>query len=149
MENQTARLVSILALISSVIALAAAQAPMGADRVPLFGETHMHTAFSLDAFMFGTRATPDEAYEFAKGKPLEHPLGKTYQLKRPLDFMAVTDHGFFMGSMMKMSDESHRLSEHPLAKIVNHPDLEVRDTAFFSMRSGNDRRRTDSYRGAT
>ncbi len=122
---------SILALISSVSTLAAAQSPSGADRMPLFGETHIHTAFSLDAFMFGTRATPDEAYEFAKGKPLKHPLGKTYQLKRPLDFMAVTDHGFFMGSVAKMSDENHPLSEHPLARIVNHPDLEVRNTAFF------------------
>ncbi len=56
----------MLALISSVNALAAAQSPMGADRVPLFGETHMHTAFSLDAFMFGTRATPDEAYDLPR-----------------------------------------------------------------------------------
>ncbi len=69
----------MLALISSVNALAAAQSPMGADRVPLFGETHMHTAFSLDAFMFGTRATPDEAYEFAKGKPFPPELDRTIQ----------------------------------------------------------------------
>ena len=129
------KLLSILGLIS-YMNLAAAQSPMDADRVPLFGETHIHTAFSLDAYMFSTRATPNEAYDFAKGKPLKHPLGKTYQLKRPLDFMAVTDHGFFMGSVAKMADESHPLSKHPLAKIVNHPDLEVRNTAFFALRSG-------------
>ena len=46
--------VLILVLISGSNVLAA-ESPMGADRIPLFGETHMHTAFSLDAFMFGTR----------------------------------------------------------------------------------------------
>ena len=107
-----------------------------AERKPLFGETHIHTAYSLDAYMFSTRATPDDAYEFAKGKPLRHPLGETYQLKRPLDFMAVTDHGFYMGSMMKMNDPSHRLSKHPLAELVNDPNPAVRASAFLAMRSG-------------
>ncbi len=114
-----------------------AQAADGESRKPLFGETHIHTAYSLDAYMFSTRATPDDAYEFAKGKPLKHPLGKTYQLQRPLDFMAVTDHGFFMGSMMKMSDESHRLSKHPLAALVNDPDPDVRFSAFRALAQGN------------
>ena len=68
-----------------------------ADRKPFFGETHIHTVWSFDAYLFNTRATPDDAYDFAKGKPLKHPLGKTYQISRPLDFMAVTDHGFYLG----------------------------------------------------
>ena len=108
----------------------------GVARKPLFGETHIHTAYSFDAFLFNTRATPDDAYEFAKGKPLKHPLGATHQLKRPLDFMAVTDHGFFMGSMLKMTDPSHRLSKHPVAKIVNDPDPLVRTTAFRAVITG-------------
>lgn len=131
------KLVSTLAVLGSVSVLAVAQSPDGADRRPLFGETHIHTAYSFDAYLFNTRATPDDAYEFAKGRPLKHPLGKTYQLKRPLDFMAVTDHGFFMGSMMKMTDESHRLSKHPLAKLVNDPDPNVRSSAFGAVISGN------------
>ena len=104
-----------------------------AKRKPLFGETHIHTAYSFDAYLFNTRATPDDAYNFGKGQPLEHPLGPTHQLKRPLDFMAVTDHGFYMGSMMKMTDSSHPLSKHPLAKIVTHPDPNVRRTAFNAV----------------
>ncbi|MFP6582382.1 MAG: DUF3604 domain-containing protein, partial [Candidatus Hydrogenedentota bacterium] len=107
-----------------------------AERKPLFGETHIHTAYSFDAYLFNTRATPDDAYNFGKGKPLKHPLGTTHQLKRPLDFMAVTDHGFFMGSMMKMSDQSHRLSKHPLAAIVNNADPRVRSTAFQAVITG-------------
>ena len=107
-----------------------------ADRQPLFGETHIHTAYSFDAYLFNTRATPDDAYNFGKGEPLKHPLGPTHQLKRPLDFMAVTDHGFFMGSMMKMTDSSHRLSKHPLAAIVTDPDPSLRSTAFQGVVTG-------------
>jgi len=69
-----------------------------AERKPLFGETHIHTAYSFDAYLFNTRATPDDAYEFGKGKPLKHPLGTTHQLKRPLDFYSVTDHAMFLRS---------------------------------------------------
>ena len=107
-----------------------------AERKPLFGETHIHTAYSFDAYMFSTRATPDDAYEFAKGKPLKHPLGSTHQLKRPLDFMAVTDHGFYMGSMMKTADPNHRLSKHALAEIVNDPNPSVRASAFLALSRG-------------
>ncbi len=107
-----------------------------AERKPLFGETHIHTAYSFDAYMFSTRATPDDAYEFAKGKPLKHPLGSTHQLERPLDFMAVTDHAFYMGSLMKTSDQSHRLSKHPLANTVNDPNPAVRVSAFRALATG-------------
>jgi len=131
--------VSTRIVISCLLALglsAGSIAQDEAERKPLFGETHIHTAYSLDAYMFSTRATPDDAYEFAKGKPLKHPLGSTHQLKRPLDFMAVTDHGFYMGSMMKTADRNHRLSEHPLGELVNDPNPSVRASAFLALRSG-------------
>jgi len=112
---------------------AASLAQDAADRKPLFGELHMHTTFSFDAYAFNTRATPDDAYEFAKGKPLKHPLGKTFQLNRPLDFMAVTDHGIFMGVISKMADENHPLSKHPVAELINDADPDVRSSAFSQI----------------
>ena len=102
----------------------------GKDRNALFGELHIHTAWSFDAYVFATRATPDDAYEFAKGRPLKHPLGETFQLSRPLDFMAVTDHAFYLGVMAKMGDPTHPLSKHPLAEKINSPDPDVMSSAF-------------------
>ena len=58
----------------------------------LFGDLHVHTAFSLDAYAFGTLATPREAYAFAKGQPLRLENGQIVEIDRPLDFTAVTDH---------------------------------------------------------
>ena len=58
----------------------------------LFGDLHVHTAYSLDAYAFGTLATPREAYAFAKGQPLRLDNGQIVAIDRPLDFTAVTDH---------------------------------------------------------
>jgi len=52
-------------------------------RRPLFGDLHVHTYYSFDAFLFGTRTTPDAAYEYAKGKAIEHPAGFSVQLRTP------------------------------------------------------------------
>lgn len=63
-----------------------------------FGETHMHTMFSLDAYIGDNRQSPDMAYRFAKGEAFDiH--GETQQLTRPLDFAAVTDHSEYIGEM--------------------------------------------------
>ena len=70
---------------------------LSASRVPLFGDLHVHTTYSFDAYIFGTLATPDDAYEFAKGKPIKHPGGFDVSIDRPLDFYGVTDHGTFLG----------------------------------------------------
>jgi len=72
---------------------------ISSSRVPLFGDLHVHTKYSFDAYIFGTLASPDDAYEFAKGAPLRHPAGFDMQLKRPLDFYGVTDHGTFLGQV--------------------------------------------------
>lgn len=59
-----------------------------------WGETHLHTSASVDAYVVGNYFTgPDEAYRFAKGAPVLHPrLQSRVQIDRPLDFMIVADH---------------------------------------------------------
>jgi hypothetical protein len=63
-----------------------------------FGETHVHTSFSLDAYIGGARLTPDEAYKFAQGKDVTI-QGQSHNIKKPLDWAAVTDHAEFLGEM--------------------------------------------------
>ena len=67
------------------------------DRNAYFGDLHVHTRYSLDAYAFGTRVDPDAAHEFAKGNAITHPAGFDMQLDRPLDFLAVTDHAEYLG----------------------------------------------------
>ncbi len=64
---------------------------------PYFGDTHLHTAFSMDAGAFGARLTPRDAYVFAKGNELKSSSGQPAKLSRPLDFLVVADHSDGMG----------------------------------------------------
>ena len=77
---------------------ASAGAAPNALKEAYFGETHLHTSWSFDAFIFGnTKATPGDAYDYAKGKPLRHALGFEMKIKQPLDWMGVTDHSEYAG----------------------------------------------------
>jgi hypothetical protein len=64
---------------------------------PFFGDTHLHTASSLDAGVFGCRLTPRDAYRFARGEEVTASSGQPVKLARPLDFLVVTDHSDGMG----------------------------------------------------
>jgi len=64
---------------------------------PLFGDTHLHTSFSMDAGAFGARVGPRDAYRFARGEELNSSSGQPVKLARPLDFLVVTDHSDNMG----------------------------------------------------
>jgi hypothetical protein len=94
----------------------------------------------MDAYIFSVRASPDEAYRFAKGEPYTTALGKTYQMSRPLDFMAVTDHAVYMGAFKNMADPQHPFSKLDYAKLVTSGKREDMINAFApvreSLRSG-------------
>jgi uncharacterized protein DUF3604 len=64
---------------------------------PFFGDTHLHTAFSMDAGAFGARLSPRDAYRFARGEQITSNTGQPVKLSRPLDFLVVTDHSDNMG----------------------------------------------------
>jgi len=64
---------------------------------PLWGDSHLHTALSVDAGGFGNRLGLDDAYRFARGEQVIASSGQPVRLARPLDWLAVTDHSDAMG----------------------------------------------------
>ena len=105
------------------------------DKKALFGELHIHTSWSMDAYIFNVRTSPDEAYRFAKGESYTTNLGHTYQMSRPLDFMAVTDHAVYMGAFKNMADPEHPFSKLDYAKLVTSGKREDMIKAFAPVRN--------------
>lgn len=104
------------------------------QRQALFGETHVHTKLSFDAFIFGNRNGPDAAYRYAKGETINHPVGFEMKLPAPLDFQAVTDHAMYLGMVPAMFDESSAVAAHPIATGLREAKTaSERRTAFGAM----------------
>ena len=62
-----------------------------------WGDTHLHTSFSMDAGAFGNRLGPEDAYRFARGEEVDSTTAGKARLARPLDFLVVADHSDNMG----------------------------------------------------
>jgi hypothetical protein len=83
---------------------------------PVWGDTHLHTANSPDAFAFGNRLGPEEAYRFALGETVTSSTGQRARLSRPLDFLVVADHGVAMGVVMELYKGNPTLMKDPQLK---------------------------------
>lgn len=98
-------------------AAAATEASTAAVRVdPMrsawFGDLHLHTSYSFDAYLTGARVDPDGAYRFARGEVVQY-LGQAARRRRPLDFMAVTDHAESIGVFNQLEDPDSAVSRSP------------------------------------
>ena len=78
-----------------------------------WGDLHVHTSYSMDAYIFDTRLDPGDAYRFARGEtrmlpPLDENGRGTvpFQISRPLDFAAVTDHADAFGGVRLCTDST-------------------------------------------
>ena len=82
------------------------------ERNVYYGETHLHTSWSFDAYAFGdTQTGPEGFYQYATGKPTLHPGGYQVTITKPLDWGAVTEHSEYMGIIQEAMDP-----ESPLRK---------------------------------
>ena len=107
---------------------AAPQPARNPQKNAYFGDLHVHTSLSFDAYIFNVRATPDDAYRYAKGETIKHAAGFDVRLTdAPLDFLAVTDHAEYLGILPAMNDP-----QHPLSKVPYAPELFSRDRAAIT-----------------
>jgi hypothetical protein len=87
------------------------------NRDASFGETHLHTSWSVDASVFGNRITgPDDAYKYGKGQTIKHPLGYDITIDTPLDFMGVTDHSKYVGVTKEANTPGSAINKMPEAQ---------------------------------
>ena len=105
--------------------------PANPLRNAYFGDTHLHTGLSFDAFILRTNTRPNDSYAYAKGQPVNY-LGKTEQRKAPLDFLAVTDHAEYLGSLPLTADPNSPLSKTEWAK-VNSNDPKISAATFSKV----------------
>jgi hypothetical protein len=149
MKRQRRILISsiVLFLVQSIISQASEKqniktSPLGQA---YFGETHMHTAYSLDAYIGGTRLTPDDAYRFAKGEAVIVD-GKKHSRKRPLDFVAVTDHAEYLGEMYStMVEGAPGHDQDLLRQLRNLQSLEEKQQWFLKYVVENNRGTTPQH----
>ena len=82
-----------------------------------WGDLHIHTALSSDAFAMGVRALPADVYRFSRGLTIEHGAGYPLTIRRPLDFAAVTDHAEYMGQA-RLANLDIPTTRQPLAQLL-------------------------------
>jgi hypothetical protein len=86
-------------------------------------DLHVHTVESFDAVLFGTTATVEDAYRFAKGEKLRSPGGELMQLSRPLDFVAITDHAESFGLRTRCGEPDLNLVESLNCWLMETPNI--------------------------
>jgi len=102
-----------------------------------FGNLHIHTGWSFDAYINGAWTDPDAAYRWAKGEQI--PGGKhgiPLKIKVPLDWYIVSEHAEYLGALPLMEDPKSPVSKHPLAKAITGDDAAKSFAAYGEISDG-------------
>jgi len=95
---------------------------------PYWGDTHLHTDVSFDAYGFGNRLGGEEALKFARGEEVTSSTGIKAKLSRPLDFLVIADHSDGMGSLRRLAEAPRLLLRDPTMRrwhdMLNEGPLE-------------------------
>jgi len=84
-----------------------------------FGEEHMHTRNSFDAFTIGVNMTWDDAYKYAKGEEIKlSTTGEKMKKRTPYDFVAITDHSEYFGVLKEFRKPDSPLAKSDFAKGI-------------------------------
>src|SRR5512146_1181550 len=98
-------------------AIGPASAQSNPERNAYFGETHIHTSWSVDAWVIGNRITgPGDALKYAQGETIKHPMGYDIKIDTPMDFMGVTDHSEYVAITKEANTPGSAVSKLPEAQ---------------------------------
>lgn len=97
-----------------------------------FGDLHLHTSYSMDAFAFGTRTTPEDSFRYAMGEPVEY-FGKMWKRMAPLDFLAVTDHAEYLGVVRETINPNGPFAKSEWYTVMTSSDPKVSGEAFQKL----------------
>jgi hypothetical protein len=102
-----------------------------------FGNLHVHTGWSFDAFINGAFTEPDSAYRWAKGELIPNPgEGDSLQIESPLDWYLVSEHAEYLGALPLMADPDSPVSKHPLAADIIGDDPAKAFAAYGTISDG-------------
>ncbi|WP_053976652.1 DUF3604 domain-containing protein [Mangrovimonas xylaniphaga] len=102
-----------------------------------FGNLHVHTSWSFDGYINGSVTGPDDAYRWAQGESIPGGGdGTPLQIKKPLDWYAVSDHAEYLGALPKMADKNSMMSKHPLAADITGVDPAASFAAYGKISDG-------------
>ena len=96
-------------------------------RIALFGDLHVHTSWSTDAYSAGNRVGPRDAYRFARGEAITLPNGIVTQLPVPLDFTAITDHAEGFDAIAACTYPEHPQYASSACENMRNPSLSQAD----------------------
>src|SRR5580704_1856187 len=85
------------------------------ERNCYFGDLHLHTSLSCDAFLFGAKSFPENSYQYAMGEEQDY-MGGKIKRNAPLDFLAVTDHAEYLGVIQALTDPNGLFTKTPYYK---------------------------------
>jgi hypothetical protein len=95
-----------------------------------FGEQHLHSEMSPDAYAVGVRQKMEDAYRYGMGEEITlSTTGEKIKKSTPYDFVALTDHAEYLGVFTELSDPKSPLSSNPLAKLINSPKVADKNKA--------------------
>ncbi len=127
--------VSLSGVLAVILASASALAEPNPERNAYFGEEHIHTSWSVDAWVMGNRITgPADALKYAQGETIKHPMGFDIKIDTPLDFMGVTDHAEYVGVTKQANTPGSYVSKLPESQpmIMKDPNSQEEQQKVFS-----------------